>query len=114
MKKRLLSLLLALVMLFTMLPQVFIKVEAKEGFGPTIDGLAGLRDFRWPVPGYYGLSSCFYDNRIASGESKEHYAIDIATVGVKANVVASYVVFFCVISYYGSSDVVYGNARVCK
>ena len=114
MMKRLLSLVLALVMLCTMLPQVLVTVEAKEGFGPTIEGLSGQRDFRWPVPGYYGLSSCFYDNRIASGESKEHYAIDIATGGVKANIVASYDGIVCEITYNGSSDGGYGNAVMVK
>lgn len=42
----------------------------------------GQRDFLWPVPGYYNLSSCFLDNR-------NHYSLDIsAPSGVK--IVASY------------------------
>lgn len=42
----------------------------------------GQRDFLWPVPGYYNLSSCFLDNR-------NHYSLDIAAPsGVK--IVASY------------------------
>ena len=42
----------------------------------------GQRDFAWPVPGQYNLSSCFLDNRA-------HYSLDIAApMGV--NVVASY------------------------
>ncbi len=42
----------------------------------------GQRDFQWPVPGQYNLSSCFLDNR-------NHYSLDIAApMGV--NVVASY------------------------
>lgn len=42
----------------------------------------GQRDFAWPVPGQYNLSSCFLDGR-------GHYALDIAAPkGV--NVVASY------------------------
>ena len=38
-----------------------VKVELKNG---------GNRDFKWPVPGWYGMSGCFLDNR-------SHYGIDI-------------------------------------
>jgi len=42
----------------------------------------GQRDFKWPVPGEYNLSSCFLDNR-------EHYSLDIAAPS-GTPVVASY------------------------
>ena len=42
----------------------------------------GQRDFLWPVPGVYNMSSCFLDNR-------EHYAMDIAAPR-DTTVVASY------------------------
>ena len=42
----------------------------------------GQRDFRWPVPGAYNLSSCFLDYR-------RHYAIDIAADS-GTTVIASY------------------------
>ena len=42
----------------------------------------GQRDFKWPVPGEYNLSSCFLDYR-------RHYAIDIAAP-MRTAVVASY------------------------
>lgn len=42
----------------------------------------GQRDFKWPVPGQYNMSSCFLDNRA-------HYSLDIAgPMGV--DIVASY------------------------
>lgn len=42
----------------------------------------GQRDFAWPLPGHYNISSCFLDSR-------SHYALDIpAPMGV--NVIASY------------------------
>lgn len=43
----------------------------------------GQRDFAWPVPGQYNLSSCFLDNRA-------HYSLDIAGP-MGSEVVASYV-----------------------
>ena len=113
MKKRLLSWILTLSMMIALIPQFAVCVEAKEGLGPkTMEG--GQRDFKWPVPGYYGLSSCFYDNRIASGDSKEHYALDIATGGVYANVVASYDGIVYQITTNGNSDGGYGNAVMVK
>lgn len=42
----------------------------------------GQRDFKWPVPGQYNLSSCFLDNRA-------HYSLDIAAPK-GSQVVASY------------------------
>lgn len=42
----------------------------------------GQRDFKWPVPGQYNLSSCFLDNRA-------HYSLDIAGP-MGSSVVASY------------------------
>ncbi len=42
----------------------------------------GQRDFKWPVPGQYNLSSCFLDNRA-------HYSLDIAGP-MNSKVVASY------------------------
>lgn len=42
----------------------------------------GQRDFKWPVPGQYNMSSCFLDNRA-------HYSLDIAGP-MNSKVVASY------------------------
>ena len=42
----------------------------------------GQRDFKWPVPGQYNLSSCYLDNR-------SHYSLDIAAP-TGSKVVASY------------------------
>ena len=42
----------------------------------------GQRNFKWPVPGQYNLSSCFLDNRA-------HYSLDIAGP-MGSSVVASY------------------------
>ena len=78
MKKRVYSLVLALVMMCAMWPGVYTEANAlSAGAGSkVIEG--GKRDFKWPVPGNYGLSSCFIDNR-------DHHAIDIpAACGAEA------------------------------
>ena len=82
--KRILSFILVLALVCTMLPQFTVPIRAlSSGAGEKyIEG--GQRDFGWPVPGWFGLSSCFIDNR-----SPAHCAIDIpADQGTE--VVASY------------------------
>ena len=84
MKKRIISLVLAIAMLSTILPEICIETTAvSSGAGSkVIEG--GKRDFKWPVPNNYGLSGCFIDNR-----NPPHHAIDIpAACGTP--VVASY------------------------
>lgn len=104
---------MALVMLMSIFATNGIaKVEAKEGLGPVVI-TGGQRDFKWPVPGYFALSSCFYDNRIAAGDSKEHYALDIYT-GAKVDVVASYDGVVHSIRKNGDGDGGYGNAVLVK
>ena len=63
----------------------------------------GQRDFRWPVPGAYNMSSCFLDKR-------EHYSLDIAAPrGTK--VVASYKA--TVIEIYTSCEDNWGKDYTC-
>lgn len=62
------------IMLF---PFVSIFTNAiTAGVGPRYEELIGKRDFKWPVPGWYGLSSCFIDSRVPP-----HHAIDIPANG---------------------------------
>ena len=82
MRKRVLSLLLAVLMIISVLPVAAnAYTQGYDGLGPrAIQG--GQRDFKWPVPGYYNIQSCFYDQR-------NHCALDIAAPeGTK--IVASY------------------------
>ena len=55
--------------------------QGKDGMGPVVIS-GGQRDFKWPVPGYYNIQSCFYDTR-------NHCAIDISAPQ-STPVVASY------------------------
>ena len=90
MKKRIISLLLAFVMLVSMVPAMaFVVNAATAGVGTRkIDG--GKRDFRWPVPNNYGLSSCYMDGISNSDpDGRAHYALDIPAVK-GTSVVASY------------------------
>ena len=85
MKRRILSFVLAIAMLISLLPSfatvTFAYTEGYDGMGPVrITG--GRRDFKWPVPGYHNLQSCFYDQR-------DHYAIDISA-NQGDSVIASY------------------------
>ncbi len=80
--KRFLSLLLVAIMLFTIVPHVAIAyTQGYDGMGPVCI-YGGQRDFRWPVPGYYNIQSCFYDQR-------NHCAIDISAP-LNTPAVASY------------------------
>ena len=68
-------------LVLSLMPVFVFAASPPSQAGPRkLDG--GQRDFQWPVPGQYNLSSCFLDNR-------NHYSLDIAApMGV--NVVASY------------------------
>ena len=79
--KRKLFRLCILLLIISMMPVGVFAASPPSQAGPRkLDG--GQRDFAWPVPGQYNLSSCFLDNRA-------HYSLDIAApMGV--NVVASY------------------------
>ena len=85
MKRRILSFVLAIVMLGSLLPSfatiASAYTEGYDGMGP-VKITGGRRDFKWPVPGYHNLQSCFYDQR-------DHYAIDISA-NQGDSVIASY------------------------
>lgn len=72
---------LSAVLLLCILPVgAFAISDPPSQAGPKV--IAGKKDFLWPVPGQYNLTSCFLDNR-------EHYSLDID--GEKGNpVIASY------------------------
>ena len=71
MKKRIISMLIAICLTFSILPlTVNAYTQGKDGMGPVVIS-GGRRDFLWPVPGQYNIKSCFYDKR-------NHCAIDIA------------------------------------
>ena len=83
MKKRILSMIMiCLLMVGMVITPTAIEADAvTSGKGSKVIS-GGQKDFGWPVPGNYGISSCFLDGR-------GHYAIDIsAAKGTK--VVASY------------------------
>ena len=69
MKKRLISFVLALVMVIGMLPMMKVTVDAAAG------DFTGNRDWRWPVPSSSKISSCYID---PMGHKSPHYAIDIS------------------------------------
>ncbi len=70
-----------ILLLLTLLPgTAFGLTKPSQAGSYVLSG--GQRDFKWPVPGAYNLSSCFLDNR-------RHYAIDIAA-DKGTSVVASY------------------------
>lgn len=103
MKKKICSLLLALLMVVTMLPVTAMGATAQLG-DKVITG--GKRDFKWPVKGWYGISSCFFDGR-------SHYAIDIpATEGTA--VYAAYDGTVAEVTYNNGSDGGYGNGVLLK
>ena len=62
MKRRILSFVLAIVMLGSLLPSfatiASAYTEGYDGMG-TVKITGGRRDFKWPVPGYHNLQSCF-------------------------------------------------------
>lgn len=102
-KKKICSLLLALLMVVTMLPVTAMGATAQLG-DKVITG--GKRDFKWPVKGWYGISSCFFDGR-------SHYAIDIpATEGTA--VYAAYDGTVAEVTYNNGSDGGYGNGVLLK
>ncbi len=79
--KRKLFWLLALLLAFSMMPVAVLAAEPPSQAGQRkLEG--GQRDFLWPVPGQYNLSSCFLDNR-------NHRSLDIAAP-MGSRVVASY------------------------
>ena len=80
-RKRILSGMCCAVLLVCLLPvSVFAASKPSQAGERKLEG--GQRDFKWPVPGQYNMSSCFLDNRA-------HYSLDIAgPMGV--NIVASY------------------------
>ena len=79
--KKVLFLLCCVLLVLSLVPICVYAASPPSQAGPRkLEG--GQRDFAWPVPGQYNLSSCFLDNRA-------HYSLDIAApMGV--NVVASY------------------------
>lgn len=80
-RKRFLSILYCAVLLLCLLPVSALAASKPSQAGERkLEG--GQRDFKWPVPGQYNMSSCFLDNRA-------HYSLDIAgPMGV--DIVASY------------------------
>ena len=80
--KGLLRRLCCLLLIICLLPVYGLAAEtpASQAGERKFDG--GQRDFKWPVPGVYNLSSCFLDNRA-------HYALDIAG-DMGSDVIASY------------------------
>ena len=100
--RRIICALLALIFAFGMMPMDAAVHASGEGvLGETV--MKGNRDFKWPVPGYYNISACFFDGR-------DHYAIDIITNTAEADVVASYDGVVCEIVRNGQGDGGYGNA----
>lgn len=79
--KRFLSRILCLALIFGVLP-IALAAEKPPSQAGERKLSGGQRDFLWPVPGAYNLSSCFLDNRA-------HYSLDIAAPDGTA-VVASY------------------------
>ena len=82
MKKKIISLLLALAMLISLMPGMAFTAKAVAAGIGTRKMEGGKRDFRWPVPNNYGISGCYMDQRA-------HYAIDIPAVK-GTGVVAAY------------------------
>ena len=79
--KKFLFWLCCVLLILSMMPIGAAAASPPSQAGPRkLDG--GQRDFQWPVPGQYNLSSCFLDNR-------NHYSLDIAAPS-GVNVVASY------------------------
>ncbi len=80
-KHKILIRLCCALLILSLMPVSMAFAAAPSQAGPRkLEG--GQRDFKWPVPGQYNLSSCFLDNR-------SHYSLDIAApMGV--DVVASY------------------------
>ena len=71
MRKRIVSFVLAVVFLVTLVSNIITpSFAATDVLGPRVIN-GGRRDFKWPVPGYYNIQSCFYDQR-------NHCAIDIS------------------------------------
>ena len=117
MKKRLLALSLALIMVFSLMPSIGPNAYADSSNGAgerKIEG--GQRDFLWPVASSVSISSCFLD---LMGHSSSHSAIDI--VGSHyATVRASYpgtvvaVVNSCTDDYPKSNGSGFGNYVVLQ
>ena len=79
--KKILLRLCCVLLVLSLMPIGAAAASPPSQAGPRkLDG--GQRDFAWPVPGQYNLSSCFLDNR-------NHYSLDIAAPS-GVNVVASY------------------------
>lgn len=100
--KRKLIRLLALLLIFSMMPVAVLAAEPPSQAGERkLEG--GQRDFKWPVPGQYNLSSCFLDNR-------NHYSLDFAAP-MGSRVVASYA--GTVIDIFTTCEHNYGKSKSC-
>lgn len=70
-KKRILSIIMALAMVVTMLPVMTVTANAAGQY-------VGNRDWKWPVPGYNKISSCFLNMGYSVHANQGgHYALDI-------------------------------------
>lgn len=93
---------LCLALLLCMLPMAVFAADFPSQAGSKVI-TGGQRNFKWPVPGNYGLTSCFLDNR-------RHYALDFfAPQGT--SVVASY--SGTVIETYSGCSHNYGKSSNC-
>lgn len=104
MKHKIYSHLLAFLLcvaLLSALPTAFAASVPSQAGSKVITG--GQRNFKWPVPGNYGLTSCFLDNR-------RHYAIDISA-SQGTSVVASY--GGTVVEVYTGCSHNYGKSSNC-
>lgn len=74
--------------------------------------LNGNRNFKWPVPGYYNFTSCFFD-KCAEHPKGDHYAIDIgANQGTV--IVAAYDGVVVQHTNNGHADGGYGNSVLVR
>ena len=73
--KRVISFLLAISLFLTMIPFLTTPASAiTAGIGERkFEG--GQRDFKWPVPGWYGLSGCFLEGNTQITECSTHWYI---------------------------------------
>lgn len=103
--KKILTFAMVLCLLMGIAPiNTYAYTQGYDGMGPVVIS-GGQRDFQWPVPGNYNISSCFYDHR-------DHCAIDIAASKGTA-VVASYD-GIVVATYTGCSHNYSKNSTCCN